>query len=222
MSNTAIVFAGVPSTIHSQVLTALRAHYSTGYVFRVTSSPSHKDGQAHYTTQEVDAILESSRDAIFGENKRPSSFCRNSSQQCSINHNNGKRCSLESGQSCSLKKPDNFILLYQPGESSKKIQSALHYSALILPLTDDCYGHAAKTVAAAIEAISLGMSAVKQISDNMTSLNSPYLLPPINYGMGIEKLFKIDADATKQQKKAKAFRVEKFAGDARAYKGKAN
>ncbi|WP_154963634.1 hypothetical protein [Agrobacterium tumefaciens] len=220
MTNTAVILAGIPSTIHSHVLTALRAHYSTGYVFRVSSSPCHKDGQAHYSDDEVNAILESCRDAIFGDNKRPSSFCRNSSQQCSMNHRQGKRCSQENGQSCSLHKPDHFILIYQPGENIKKIQNALHYSALAVSLTDDCYGNAAKTVAAAIEAITLGMSSAKQIKDNMTSLNSPYLLPPINFGMGVEKLFKIDSDSTKQHKKAKSFRIEKFAGDARAYKGK--
>lgn len=220
MSNTAIVLAGIPSTTHSAVLSGLRAHYSTGYVFRVASSLLHKDGQAHYCDEEVQAVVEACRDAIFGEKKRPSSFCRNPTQQCSLNHKSGKRCSLENGQSCSLAKPDHFILLYQPGENSKKLQEALHYSALHVPLDGDCYGRANKTVAAAVNAISLGASVVKQLKDNMASLNSPYLLPPINFGMGLEKLFKIDPDLAKQQKKAKNFRVEKFAGDARAYKGK--
>ena len=220
MKNTAVVLAGVPSAIHSQVLTALRAHYSTGYVFRVTSSPCHKDGQAHYNDEEVDAILESCRDAIFGENKRPSSFCRNSSQQCSMNHHQGKRCSLEDKQSCSLHKPDHFILLYQPGENSKKIQNSLHYSALSVSLDDNCYGNAKRTVSASIEAITIGLSSLKHVKDSMTSLNSPYLLPPINFGMGVDKLFKLDLDTTKQQKKTKNFRIEKFVGAARAYKGK--
>ncbi|QLF69458.1 hypothetical protein FE840_007815 [Peteryoungia desertarenae] len=220
MANTAVVLAGVPSAIHSVVLADLRSRYSTGYVFRVASSRRHKDEQAHYIDNEIDAILEASRDAIFGEKKRPSSFCRNPSQQCALNHSAGKRCALSEGQTCSLVKPDHFFLLFQPGENAKKLQEVFHYSPLAIPLSSQCYGRASRTVEAAVEAIGRGLAAVKHLKDNMSSLNSPYLLPPINYGMGIDKLFKIDFDIDKQQKKAKNFRVERFAGEDRAYKAK--
>lgn len=218
MTNTAVILAGVPSTIHSVVLAALRVHYSTGYVFRIASSRLHKDDKAHYGDEEVQSILEACRDAVFGEKKRPSSFCRNPAQRCQLNHSGGKSCSLADGQTCSLLKPDHFILLYQPGDNIKKLQEALHYSPLAVSLGEQCYGKADRTVASAIDAIGKGQAAIAHLKDHMSSLNSPYLLPPINYGMGIKKLFKVDLDVEKQQKKVKSFRVDRFAD--RAYKAK--
>ncbi|OLP42686.1 hypothetical protein BJF95_00700 [Rhizobium oryziradicis] len=108
--------------------------------------------------------------------------------------------------------------MYQPGENVKKLQEVLHHSPLAVPLSEQCYGKADRTVASAIDAIGGARAAIAHLKDHMSSLNSPYLLPPTNYGMGIEKLFKIDSDIEKQQRKVKSFRVERFAD--RAYKAK--
>jgi hypothetical protein len=218
MVTTAVVLAGMPASIGAHVVQALRNRFNDGYVFRAPAAPSNRAPLASYSASNIDHILESARDAVFGSTKRPSSFCRNPTHSCVLKGRSKKHCNKMSNEACFLVKPDFLVVMYQRGMNESNFIERLHYCAHLVEIPDRCYGRLQKTIEFVVSTLHKCRTSLRAIRDEISSKNSLLLLPPLNFtGREIERLLKSACYGTID---SRPFRRDFYSKGTRGYLGR--
>jgi hypothetical protein len=113
-------------------------------------------------------------------------------------------------------------MMYQEGIGEAKLLSKLHFSAFTARLPRACYDRRDQTVTAAIEILDSAKSIIGVIRRGLGSANSPFLLPPNNFGIGplVGVLGSALVDGGTAE--AREFRQTHFRRPDRAYAGRNN
>jgi hypothetical protein len=115
-------------------------------------------------------------------------------------------------------KPDHLVVLFQEGDAEADLRARLHHSAYLVRLPAGVYNRLQQTIAAAIDAIDQARANVGIVRRQITSTNSPLLLPPKNFrNSGLDRVLTslgLDLDAVE------LFRRSTFAKEHKGYEGR--
>jgi hypothetical protein len=223
----ALTLAGIPERILPGVLAALRERFTANHVFRGLGTPLASDGLTNYDEQIVGNCLRMAVDAVFKKTKRPVGFCRNPDRSCALKQavgKNGLNCGKTDEETCFRDQPDFFMVLFQEGIAEEKLLKKLHHAAFLERLPKECYNKKEKTIEAIVSAIQRAMPVLGSLRRDISSTNSPLLLPPLNFRQReFDKLLKntsTDPKSRIEQFKRKYFRPIQNRKSKKAYIGR--
>lgn len=221
MKGIAVILAGVTGRILPSVLNKLRARFSERYVFRGDGGKINSMNAAYYTDAKANRLVDLACDAVFGQDKRPLSFCSHEERSCSLSHHSKKRCRLDDNGTCGLMKPGSLILFMQEGINEEVVLRKLHYSAFVISIPKDCYDREDKTFSCIIHNISYSLPKINELRSEMASSRTPFLLPPLNFRD--EKLSSLLGSAGTlglDRSKMKDFKARSFNRPERSFQGR--